>query len=66
MSDDPVGVVAEDVFSVWRQCGGAMEGGGEVVCEERPDAGGAEDCGAEGKSARVVAFEEVEGDGVGN
>ena len=46
-------VIAKDVFACWRENGGAMEAGGKVGSEKRPDAKRAEKGGAVGEAARV-------------
>ena len=66
MSDNPVRVVAEDVFSIWGQRNRAVESCGKIGGEEGPDAGGADGLGAKGECAGVVSREEVEGDCVWN
>lgn len=51
MRDDAVRVIAEDVFARWGENGGAMEAGGEVGSEKRPDWKRAKETGAVGESA---------------
>ena len=46
-------VIAEDIFACWRENGGAMEAGGEVGSEKRPNSKRAEKGGAVGEVARV-------------
>lgn len=62
MGDDPVRVVAEDVFPGWGQRGGAVQAGGEVGRKEGPDFGGAEELGPVRKRAgyRGVGEDDVD------
>lgn len=53
MRDDAVRVIAKDVFACWGENGGAMEAGGEVGSEKRPDWKRAKETGAVGESAGV-------------
>lgn len=63
--DDAVRVVAEDVLAGWGERGGAVEAGGEVGGEERPEGEGAEEGGAVGQLAGVRGGGEEDVDGVG-
>ena len=51
MRDDAVRVIAKDVFACWGENGGAMEAGGEVGSEKRPNWKRAKETGAVGEIA---------------
>lgn len=65
VTDDAVGVVAENVFPGRRQFLGAVETGGKVGCEERPDWETTEPVGSVAQVAGCAGFGEEDVDQVG-